>query len=207
MTIMCNCQDIVFPNDEETSHLSGNNAIVSENLEEFHFLKHNNIHLLYNFLSQLFQITERIPVYIPEKCPENMLLYPGGGIKSAWVCDCRPRFLYFPLNNTCHEAYRQGPCNDGEYVILPVGEVVPKCVINPCREDGLVRYNGICYNLRMKGGPCGPDGVLGVNGNTFQVQCIPIQIAPFIIIDAPTTATPCPAGSRRNSLGICKVPI
>ncbi|KAK0182841.1 hypothetical protein PV327_000935 [Microctonus hyperodae] len=179
MTIMCNCQDIVFPNDEETSHLSGNNAI----------------------------ITERIPVYIPQKCPENMLLYPGGGIKSAWVCDCRPRFLYFPLNNTCHEAYRQGPCNDGEYVILPVGEVIPKCVINPCREDGLVRYNGICYNLRMKGGPCGPDGVLGVNGNTFQVQCIPIRIAPFIIIDAPSTTTPCPAGSRRNSLGICKVPI
>ncbi|XP_034940001.1 uncharacterized protein [Chelonus insularis] len=173
---VCKCQDIVFPTDEEVTHLSGNKPLV----------------------------TERIPVYIPEKCPENMLLYPGGGNKSAWICDCRPRFLYFPLSNECHEAYRQGPCQPEEYVVLPVGEVLPKCEPNPCKIDGQVRFNDVCYNLRTKGGPCAPDGVLGVNETTFQIQCIPTDVAPFIIINAPTT--PCPPGSRRTALGMCKRP-
>ncbi|XP_057337621.1 uncharacterized protein LOC130675788 [Microplitis mediator] len=174
---MCNCQDIYFPTDEETSHISGNIATV----------------------------TERIPVYIPDKCPENMLLYPGAGNKSVWICDCRPRFLYFPLSHRCHEAYRQGPCDKGEYVVLPSDDVVPKCKVNPCGEDGLVNYNGVCYYLRTKGGPCAPDGVLGVNETTYEIQCISTDAAPFVIINVPQIS--CPPGSRRNSLGVCKKPL
>ncbi|XP_033347698.1 uncharacterized protein LOC117232459 [Bombus vosnesenskii] len=168
------CQDIVFPNNEETSHVSGNAAI-----------------------------TERIPVAAPNICPKGMLLYPGAGSKSTWVCDCRPRFLYFPLNDSCHEAYRQGPCAPQNYVVLPKDEVIPKCVKNPCLEDGLVQYNNTCYPLRTTGGPCAPNGVIGVNETTFDLECMSTDIAPFIIIDPPLRK--CPVGSRRNVLGICRV--
>lgn len=174
---ICLSQDIVFPDDEEISHVSGNNAT----------------------------ITERIPVSVPGECPKNMLLYPGPGNNSVWVCDCRPRFLYFPLNDSCHEAFKQGPCQPQNYVVLPKDEAVPRCVKNPCLEDGLVQYNNTCYPLRTIGGPCAPDGVLGVNEVTFQLECVPTDIAPFIIIQAPKRQ--CPVGTRRNALGICKKPI
>jgi len=147
-------------------------------------------------------ITERIPVSIPDHCPKDMLLYPGHSTKDAWVCDCRARYLYFPLSNSCYEAYRQGPCPPKNYVVLLENEAVPRCMENPCLEDGLVQYNGTCYPLRTRGGPCAPDGVIGVNETTFQLECIPMDIAPFVIIDAPRT---CPPGSRRNTLGVCKI--
>ncbi|KAI4484840.1 PREDICTED: uncharacterized protein LOC106793926 [Polistes canadensis] len=168
------CQDIVFPNDEELTHVSGNKPM----------------------------ITERIPVSIPGHCPENMLLYPSDGNKLTWVCDCRPRFLYFPLNDTCYEAYKQGPCPPQHYVILPEGEAVPQCVKNPCLEDGLVKYNNVCYPLRTIGGPCAP-AVIGVNATNFKLECIPTDIAPFIIINVPDRGG-CPPGSRRTTFGVCK---
>lgn len=147
-------------------------------------------------------ITDRIPISIPGSCPKDMLLYPGDSAKNAWVCDCRPRFLYFPLNNSCHEAYRQGPCPPNNYVVLPEDEAVPRCVENPCLEDGVVPYNDTCYPLKTIGGPCAPDGVIGVNETTFQLECVKTNIAPFIIIDVPTRT--CPPGSRRSTLGVCK---
>lgn len=131
-----------------------------------------------------------------------MLLYPGDGSTSSWICDCMPRFLYFPLNGTCHEAYRQGPCPAEHHVILPEGESVPKCVKNPCLDDSLVSYNNTCYALKTQGGPCAPLGVLIVNETNFQIECIPAKIAPFVIIQAPLLG--CPLGSRRNRLGLCK---
>lgn len=172
------CQDILFPDDEEITHLSGNEKV----------------------------ITDRIPVSIPDHCPENMLVYPGTGNNIAWVCDCRPRFLYFPLNDSCHEAYRQGPCPAEHYVVLPKGESVPQCVRNPCLEDGLVQYNNTCYPLRTLGGPCAPAGVLGVNETTFKLECIPNEVVTFQIINMPLNPA-CPPGSRRNQFGICRKPV
>ncbi|XP_031843339.1 uncharacterized protein LOC116431696 [Nomia melanderi] len=166
------CQDIIFPNEEEIPPISNKGPI-----------------------------TERVPIVAPGQCPENMLLYPGYGNRSTWICDCKPRFLYFPLNNSCHEAYRQGPCPPQNYVVLFKNESVPKCVENPCIEDGLVKYNNVCYPLRAIGGPCGSD-VLSVNETTFELECEPANIVPFIIIDAPKRQ--CPTGTRRNSLGICR---
>ncbi|XP_036150950.1 uncharacterized protein LOC105828933 isoform X2 [Monomorium pharaonis] len=168
-------QDVTFPTDEETAHVSGGNSTV---------------------------ITERIPVYIPGRCPKDMLSYPSDSAKDAWVCDCRPRFLYFPMNDSCYEAYRQGPCPPKNYVVLPEDEAVPRCVENPCLEDGIVPFNDGCHPLRTKGGPCAPEGVIGVNETTFQLQCVEANIAPFFIIDGPTRT--CPPGSRRSTLGICK---
>ena len=87
-------------------------------------------------------------------------------------------------------------------MVLPKNEPVPKCVKNPCTEEGEVKYNGVCYPLRTVGGPCAPNGVLGINDTTFEVECVPMDIAPFVIIDVPNR--PCPIGSRRNALGKCK---
>ncbi|XP_011703544.1 PREDICTED: uncharacterized protein LOC105459315 [Wasmannia auropunctata] len=169
-------QDLIFPTDEETSHVSGGNSTM---------------------------ITDRIPVLIPGSCPKNMLLYPGRGAKSSWVCDCRPRFLYFPLNDSCYEAYRQGPCSSRNYVVLPKNEALPRCVANPCSKDGVVPYNGTCYPLRTIGGPCAPKGVLGVNEITFQLECVPLDNAPFVIITTLPKRT-CPPGSRRSMLPTCR---
>ncbi|XP_018317949.1 uncharacterized protein [Mycetomoellerius zeteki] len=168
-------QDLAFPTDEETSHISGGNSTV---------------------------IDDRIPVSIPGRCPKDMLLYPGDSAKDAWVCDCRPRFLYFPLNNSCYEAYRRGPCPPKNYVVLPEDDAIPRCIENPCLKDGEVPFNGTCYPLRTIGGPCAPDGVIGVNETTFQLECVQTNIAPFIIIDPPSRT--CPPGSRRSTLGVCK---
>lgn len=134
-----------------------------------------------------------------------MLLYPGDGSKSSWVCDCIPRYLYFPLNDSCHEAYRQGPCPQNQYVVLSKDEAVPRCVSNPCRRDGVVPFNGTCYPLRTIGGPCAPDGVVGVNETTFQLECTHVDVSTFGIIDAPPrTPDICPAGTRRNMLNLCQ---
>ena len=119
----------------------------------------------------ILQITERIPVYIPERCPENMLLYPGQGDKSTWACDCKPKFLYFPSNNSCHEAYMQGPCPRGEYVTLPEDDVIPRCTINPCKENGLVLFCGFCYRLGCNE-PCTANHTLNVNETTYTLECI-----------------------------------
>ncbi|XP_025988507.1 uncharacterized protein LOC105200400 isoform X2 [Solenopsis invicta] len=167
-------QDLTFPAIEETAHVSGGNSTV---------------------------ITERKPIYIPGRCPDDMLLYPGDTDKDAWVCDCRARFLYFPLNDSCHEAYRQGPCPSGNYVVLPENETIPRCVENPCSQDGMVQYNGTCYSLRTIG-PCGPDGILSVNEATFQLECEVASIVPLYIIEIPLKT--CPPGSRRSTLGVCK---
>ncbi|XP_043273502.1 uncharacterized protein [Venturia canescens] len=133
-------QDIVYPKDEIISYLSGDNPAINE----------------------------RIPIYIPGRCAENMLLYPGAGDKSYWSCDCRPGFLYFPLNETCHEAFRQGPCPAENYVYKPLDDAVPICANNPCKIDGFVLYNGICQEI---GANCNGRGVIRVNKTTFQLEC------------------------------------
>ncbi|XP_011314732.1 uncharacterized protein [Fopius arisanus] len=135
-------QDIVFPVDEDHTHLGGSKG----------------------------PLMERIPVYIPGRCPENMYLYPGSGNKSTWICDCKPGYLYFPLNGTCHAAFRKGPCNQGEYAILWKNEVIPRCASNPCLLDGSVWFRGGCHHLNSRG-PC-QSGVVRVNYDTYQLDCL-----------------------------------
>lgn len=129
-----------------------------------------------------------------------MFLYSGPGNIS--ICDCKPGFLYFPLNNSCHEAYRQGPCAPQHYVMLPKNEVIPKCIKNPCLQDGLVQYNNTCYSL-ITNESCALNEIvnkIAVNKITFELECIS-EIKTFLIIDI---SEECPVGSRRNALGICK---
>ena len=131
-----------------------------------------------------------------------MLLYPGGGNTSSWICDCKGKFLYFPANNSCYEAYKRGPCPPKHIVILPPGEVIPKCSENPCLAENHVLFKGSCVKINTVGGKCGPKEILAVNETTFQLECSPTDVDPFLIINAPPKV--CPAGSRRNSLGICR---
>lgn len=148
-------------------------------------------------------MTDRKPLKVPETCPENMLLYPGDDPKSAWICDCKPRFVYFPQNDSCHEAFFQGPCPKDYFVYLELNKTIPNCVPNPCKRNGFVLYKGMCHQLREKGGPCDEEAVLAVNETTFQLECMGADLVPFFIIDGPRK--PCPQGSKRNSLGVCKI--
>jgi hypothetical protein len=150
-------------------------------------------------------ITEHKPTVFPFRldCPKDMIVYNlNDSEKNESICDCRPRFLYFPLSNSCYEAYRQGPCPPNNYVVLPEDETVPRCVENPCLQDGMVQYNGKCYHLRTEGGPCAANDILSVNETTFQLECIDTSIEPLYTIDTPVNI--CPQGSVRSTLGICK---
>lgn len=149
--------------------------------------------------------------------------------EDIWECDCKSQFLYFPLNDSCYRAYSQDPCPPKNYIILPEDEIVPRCVENPCLEDGLVPYNDTCYPFGTRG-PCASTEILDVNKNTFQLECIrileerkgttpyPLALSPFgpfvTIINMPTIYTtsapgtipdkPCRPGSRRSTQGKCK---
>lgn len=130
-----------------------------------------------------------------------MIFYPLDENYSSWLCDCLIKYLYFPVTDTCHEPYRQGPCPDGQYLLLSEKENRGKCERNPCIHDDLVPFNGGCYSLGMSGPPCDKENntILLVTLD-FKLTCsYPIF---FGIINAPGKS--CPIGSRRISLGICK---
>lgn len=140
----------------------------------------------------------RIPVHIPGRCPENQLLYPGDQ-KTDWVCDCGPGYIYYPPREGCFLAYRQGPCNESQHLILPKGKVIPECVDNPCKTDRFVRYQNKCYELDKSGGPCKPasegGGIFGVNTKTLALECL-LDNDRLSLINFPPN---CPPGSRRGA--------
>lgn len=73
----------------------------------------------------------RTPVYIPNRCQQNEILYPGDQ-ESDWVCDCKPTYVYHPPTRQCYQLFTQAYCNDGQIVILEQGAKHPKCVRNQC---------------------------------------------------------------------------
>ncbi|XP_051166511.1 uncharacterized protein LOC127284857 [Leptopilina boulardi] len=172
-------QDIAFPIEGTTNHVSGNIGNPGGPV-----------------------LTERIPVHSPGQCPENMLLYPGAGNSSTWICDCRLNFVYFPDSDSCHELYKRGPCPLKQIVVLPRNEVIPKCIDNLCQEENQVPFNGTCSRIGSIGGICGMKGMLIINGTTYQLECMDLGVEHFVIINAPMKV--CPPGSRRNSSGHCK---
>lgn len=140
--------------------------------------------------------------YVKHRCPKNMALYPIENKMDVWMCECKRGFLYFPLNDSCYEPYKQGPCSFENYLVLPENETMPRCVKNPCLQDGMVPYNGACYPLQTIGIPCDPNYRLEVDVTTFQLKCMPIPMYAFIDNFA---SRDCPLGSRRSlKLGICR---
>ncbi|XP_063920964.1 uncharacterized protein LOC135135773 [Zophobas morio] len=146
---------------------------------------------------------ERIPVFAPDKCPENQLLYPGKQINDDWICDCGPGYIYYPPEDTCFGAYRQGPCPQTYHLILKPDKVVSECVVNPC-EEGFGSYEGVCYELNKPDGPCAPvqfgGGIFGVNTTTLKVECLK-EPQKLTLVYIPAN---CPPGSRRDTYNTCR---
>ncbi|CAH1280062.1 unnamed protein product [Diabrotica balteata] len=146
---------------------------------------------------------ERVPLYAPNKCPENQLYYPGNQ-KHDWICDCGPTYIYYPPKDFCYPAYRQGPCKDGEHLIVRGGDVIPSCNKNPC-EEGFARYKGNCYEMGKPNGPCLPiqqgGGIFDVNATTLVVECLKGTDRLSLL----TLPKFCMPGSKRDSNGNCRV--
>jgi len=143
----------------------------------------------------------RVPLYIPGKCPQNQLLFPGNQA-SDWVCDCAPGTVYYSPKQTCYPVYRQGPCADKEYLILPKDDFAPQCVKNPCEKDGNVKFDNKCYQLYKSGGPCAPEeevgGIFGINSTTLLPECLKGTDRLSFNYD-----NGCPMGSRRQQSEHC----
>ncbi|CAH0690074.1 unnamed protein product [Spodoptera exigua] len=148
----------------------------------------------------------RQPVYIPSMCPDSELYYPGDQ-KDDWICDCRPAFLYHPKSDTCWPAYRKGPCQDGEYLVLKPESAIPVCEKNPCAVDTYVPYNGRCEQLATIA-PCRHmwpiPAALSVNATNLAVTCERLNLESRFGEDAsPMVLVPCPPGCKRSINGKC----
>lgn len=144
-----------------------------------------------------------IPVRNLEKCPGNQYYYPG----EPWFCDCGPKYIFYKPKNDCFLAYLKGPCKEGQYLIVATkanGNRDVVCTRNPC-PDGLVLYQGKCYEFPKSGGPCQPvknvTTVLDINPSTLKIECIPITENRVTLISIPKI---CPPGSKRDSQNICR---
>ena len=129
-----------------------------------------------------------------------MIPIPADENLTDWICECEESYLYFPTTNSCHEAYKQGPCPPENYLVLLPGEELAKCEKNPCLQDGLVFFEGSCVSLNN---PCENSEIkkyLRVDKSDFQLRCLEVGFSPRV--NAPPKE--CAKGSRRNSLGICK---
>ncbi|XP_058839949.1 uncharacterized protein LOC131695461 [Topomyia yanbarensis] len=117
----------------------------------------------------------RAPIYIPNHCGENEILYPGDR-GNDWVCDCRPAHVYHPATRSCFPLYTKAYCESGQYVEIPSGAKLPQCTDNICKERE-VPYNGKCVLLNKNNeGTCPTVQriryVIGVNETTLQLGCI-----------------------------------
>ncbi|KAG5670960.1 hypothetical protein PVAND_001189 [Polypedilum vanderplanki] len=118
----------------------------------------------------------RSPVEDHVRCGINEFLHPGDHAND-WTCDCKPGFIYSPNDDACYEAYRRGPCRDGEiFKIVPPFKSA-KCVLNECRRDGFVLFNGKCQQLdsvnacRQFQYLIGRKTYLTVNFSTLELTC------------------------------------
>ncbi|XP_043462209.1 uncharacterized protein LOC122498507 isoform X2 [Leptopilina heterotoma] len=153
-----------------------------------------------------------------KSCPENTYLSPTNENNMNYSCKCKETFLFSKENVSCYKAYRQGPCSEGNYFVLPLEQSEPKCEKNPCHEDGLVPFNGSCHHVYKTGTPCSDDfHELSVTINDFQLTCtsttkeskqnqnitsiwlpqsfFTLDLQQPRIINPPTKA--CPPGTRR----------
>lgn len=129
----------------------------------------------------------RTPIYIPGRCGENEILYPGDQ-ENDWVCDCRPAHVYHPVSAGCFPLYTQAYCKEGQYVEIKPGSKLPTCTTNTC-EKGLVPFNGQCVYLHKNNEGVCPTiqrirHVVGVNEVTLQLDCIsraPLELTKILM--------------------------
>lgn len=92
-----------------------------------------------------------------------------GDNEKDWVCDCKPIYAYHPESMKCYQVYEQGPCKNGEVLILPLKKPSPKCMRNQC-VGKKVYFKGRCVNLNENGG-CPKHLVVQIDSTTLQLTC------------------------------------
>ncbi|XP_028897252.2 uncharacterized protein LOC105213883 [Zeugodacus cucurbitae] len=155
----------------------------------------------------------RIPHYAPSRCKSNELLYPGDHADD-WICDCAPAALYYPDSDACHPAFRRGPCEAEQMLVLAPNTVIPQCITNTCKQDGLVKINNVCYQIGGSA-PCQNahlSYVLGVNATTLMLDCIKLSVSVKTRVSLADDDEPpydlskvdlCARGSQRSIEGTC----
>ncbi|XP_013105855.1 uncharacterized protein LOC106085916 [Stomoxys calcitrans] len=156
-------------------------------------------------------IDGRLPLYSPARCKQHELLYPGDQ-KDDWICDCAPAALYYPESDACFPAFRRGPCERNEILVLGNDAIIPECIPNACKVDGQIQIHNVCYELG-KAGPC-PNPqlsyVVGVDPKTLHIDCVKLSISVESRFgDEPkhnydlTNVEKCARGSKRAVQGRC----
>lgn len=121
----------------------------------------------------------RTPVFIPDRCQENEILYPGDQ-DSDWVCDCKPTFVYHPPTRKCYQMYTQGYCPERTMIYLAPEAKHPECINNPCASannvpEPRVFFNQTCVTLNANHAGCifgQLNRVIGIDEKTNELACV-----------------------------------
>ncbi|XP_058839888.1 uncharacterized protein LOC131695417 isoform X1 [Topomyia yanbarensis] len=135
-----------------------------------------------SMIESMHNARNRTPVYIPNKCQKNEILYPGDQERD-WVCDCKPTYVYHPPTRQCYEMYTQGYCENGTMIYLAPKAKHPDCIPNQCYNPrypngSLVFYNGSCVLLNEYHPSCNIGQlrqVVGINETTHELGCLNIS--------------------------------
>lgn len=57
--------------------------------------------------------------------------------------------MHYPTKHTCYPAYEQGPCENGDILVLGKTSAIPACVRNQCGVNN-VMFNGTCSKLNAE---------------------------------------------------------
>ncbi|XP_059351801.1 uncharacterized protein LOC130690484 [Daphnia carinata] len=162
-----------------------------------------------------------------DHCPENMEM--NDGPKNQGFCDCAPldpakekselRVVYSAQKKKCYSQNTQGPCPNGQWLVLKNN--VPQCEENSggCPTDGRHVYwspdAGVlmtkkCWEIGTKG-PCDPDERLHLRQDTGDVEVYCdrnlVSISSSVIIPpVPAYRAACQAGSYRKQRLKCERP-
>lgn len=121
----------------------------------------------------------RTPVFIPNRCQKNEILYPGDQ-EYDWVCDCKPTFIYHPPTRQCYQLFTQGYCKGNTMLILRKEAKQPECVPNRCHQADadMVEFEGLCVKLNDYHEKCRHHDLkqlIGVREDTNELGCVNIS--------------------------------
>lgn len=121
----------------------------------------------------------RTPVYIPNRCQKNEILYPGDQ-EYDWVCDCKPTFIYHPPTKQCYQLFTQGYCEGRTMLVLRKDAKQPECIPNSCHQAGveMVMFQGDCVKLNDYHWKCRHHElklVVSVREDTNDLGCVNIS--------------------------------
>lgn len=124
----------------------------------------------------------RTPVYIPNRCQKNEILYPGDQ-EADWVCDCKPTFVYHPPTRQCYQLFTKGYCEGNLMLIHRKDAKHPECVLNRChRQDrDMVEFEQECVELNQYHAKCSHHQLkqlVGVREDTNELGCVNISDVP-----------------------------